>query len=293
MGPTSVDPRLGRSIPKSAQGDRRRRTGLGGESARIETFDEVTEGDRRVRSETDRGCDPVHDLGGTDPGTRCEIGHRDRRATPLGESVTVGVDHQRHMHIGRLRVPEEALQMDLSRGRRQQIVPAHHLGDTLGSVIDDDGEVVRRDPVVSTQDDVVDQPAEPAVDHVVDVDLMSIRAQPECGASPLATPVRAFAGGEIAARARIRAWRTVRCGSGGFDLVADLAARAVALVDEIAGGEVVDRSVVASKALTLADDGTVPVDADGGEIVELRLLDSDVCLTSIEVLHADDEFATA
>jgi len=85
----------------------------------------------------------------------------------------------------------------------------------------------------------------------------------------------------------------VRCGRGSFDLVTDLAARAVALVDETTGGEVVDRSVVASEALALAEDGTVPVDADGGEIVELRLLDSDVRLMSIEVFHADDEVVAA
>ena len=51
----------------------------------------------------------------------------------------------------------------------------------------------------------------------------------------------------------------------------DLTACAVALVDETPGGEVVDRRLVASEPLALADDGTVPVDADGGEIVELGL----------------------
>ena len=246
-----------------------------------------------MRSETERRCDPGHDLSRTDPSPFCEIGHRDRRATSLREAVTVGVDHQRYVQVGRLRIAEEMLQVDLPRGGRQQIVASYHLGDTLGSVIDDDGEVVRRDPVVSSQYDVVDPPGEPAVDHVVDGNLAPIGAQSHCRAPSLTEPIRALDGGEISARARIRTRGAVRSLRRRLDLVANLAAGAIALVDETAGREIVDRSVVASEAFALADDGTVPVDPDGAKIVELRLLDPDVRLVPIEVFHTHDEVVTA
>ena len=45
--------------------------------------------------------------------------------------------------------------MHLARGHVLQVVPANHLSNALQVIVDDDGKVVGRNPVVSNQHDVI------------------------------------------------------------------------------------------------------------------------------------------
>ncbi len=76
---------------------------------------------------------------------------------PLGQTLTVGTQHQRHVARTRgSREPQESLQQDLAGRGRQEVVPPHHLVDTLIRVVDDHGQVVGRHAVAPTQHEVVD-----------------------------------------------------------------------------------------------------------------------------------------
>ena len=179
--------------------------------------------------------------------------------------------------------------MNLTGSRRQQIVAAHDLGHALRGVIDHHGKVVRGDAIVASQHDVVDQPGSRSVNDIVEHDLFAIGAQPQCWRPSVALSLRTLGASEVTAGPRIRTGWTVRRVRGRFDLLADLAARAETLVDEIACGEVVDRRVIPLEALALANNGTVPVDAERGEVGELRSFGVDARLMTIEVFHPDDE----
>ena len=60
------------------------------------------------------------------------------------------------MGVRGLRQAEHAAQMDLSGRRQQQVVASDDLFDTLVRVVDDHCEVVGRNAVVATEDDIVD-----------------------------------------------------------------------------------------------------------------------------------------
>ena len=184
---------------------------------------------------------------------------------------------------------EQLLQMDLTGGRRQQIVTANHLRHPLGCVVDDDGKVVRGDTVVAPQDHVVDHTGDSAVHTIVELDLVSIRAQSQRRRAPVDPTGGEVAHGEFSTGSRVRPGRSVGCVRSGFDVVADLSASAEALVDEVASGKLCDRCFVSFEPLALADHFTVPVDPEHLEITELRHLELLAGLVKIEVFHPDDE----
>ena len=173
----------------------------------------------------------------------------------------------------------------------QEVVAADDLGDTLGSVVDDDGEVVRGDAVVALQDDIVDRSAEAAGDEVVDLVPLAIGAQPQCGPTtltdapvplgsrqqPAGSGIRHL--GHIAMRCERRPRGSRRTG-------------AEALVDAVLAAKVGDGVEVALEALALAHDVTVGPHPERGQLGELPGLVLGGRRESVEILHAHPPVAT-
>ena len=65
-----------------------------------------------------------------------------RRPVALGKAAAILVGDQRVVEIGRLGQAEQDLQQALGRGRRAQILAAHHQGDARRRIVDDAGEMI-------------------------------------------------------------------------------------------------------------------------------------------------------
>jgi hypothetical protein len=179
---------------------------------------------------------------------------------------TVLIEHQRDVRIRRLRIAEQPRQIGLPRRRRQQVVTAHHLVDARSGVIHHHRKVVRRHPVAASDHEIVDGAGVVAVQQVVDGVHDGIGAQPQrrwppCFAAPLFT----FGVSEVAARARIRALRSVRC----LWRLRDIPSGAETFVQVTAVGQFVHYIVVALWMFGLPFDRPVPSHADRRQIREL------------------------
>src|SRR5205814_10619852 len=60
------------------------------------------------------------------------------------------------MKIRRYRAAESLQQQDLARRRRDQVRSAHDVGHALQIVVDDDGELIREQPVGAPHDKIAD-----------------------------------------------------------------------------------------------------------------------------------------
>lgn len=67
-----------------------------------------------------------------------------RVAVTLGESPAIWADHQWHMSELRWRQPKLAVDEQLPRRRRNEIIAAHDMRDSVGSVVDHDRELIGR-----------------------------------------------------------------------------------------------------------------------------------------------------
>ena len=213
-----------------------------------------------------------------------QVGERDG-AVALGQPLAIGTDDQRDVDVPHGRQAEQALQVDLPRRRGEQVVAAHDDVDALGGVVDHDGEVVRRHAVVAAQHDVVGGAGDrPGTDRRrTSTGSAAARRRSAGGRARRVSPRDLL--GEVTARLRVGADGTVR-GRRGLE---DLPSRAVALVDEACRAQRGDGVLVAVEALALADHGTVPVDADRGQVGELARLVGRRGVGPVEILHPHDE----
>ncbi len=208
----------------------------------------------------------------------------------LGQSGTIGGEHERYMGVARDRQTEQPVQFDLPWCRGQQIVAADHFGDALGGIVDDHGEVVRGHPVVALQHDIVGTSGLRTTDPVVERHGPAVTEQPQrrtpTGTTMCLTPTVA----QVAAGARIPALGIgpLRC----LGRQADLASGAVALVHEAVGTQTVDGISVQPETLRLAHDVAIPIDADAAQRGELIGLVLQRRRHPIEVFHAHDEATT-
>jgi hypothetical protein len=76
-------------------------------------------------------------------------------AMSLGEAVTVRPEDKWHMRVRQRGEGELSAKPHLARRGQQEVIGAHHLPDTLRGIIDDNGQVVGENPVVSNQDQIV------------------------------------------------------------------------------------------------------------------------------------------
>src|SRR5450631_1780893 len=75
-------------------------------------------------------------------GSRNRIMPRAGRPGLLGELFAACVDRDRQMQVARRRQGEEPLQVNLARGRIEQVRPPDYVGDTLVRIVHDDRELV-------------------------------------------------------------------------------------------------------------------------------------------------------
>ena len=75
---------------------------------------------------------------------------------PLREPLAVLADDERDVREPGRRERERAVEQELSGGRGEEIVAAHDVRDLHRRVVDDDRELVRRDPVGAGDDEVAD-----------------------------------------------------------------------------------------------------------------------------------------
>ena len=73
---------------------------------------------------------------------------------PLGESPAVGADDERDVGERAAEQAERPVQQQLPRRRGDEVVAANDVGDAVGRVIDDDGELVGRRAVRLPDDEV-------------------------------------------------------------------------------------------------------------------------------------------
>ena len=182
---------------------------------------------------------------------------------------------------------EEFGKTGLPRGRGGEVVPADHLGDPTGRIVDDDGKVVGEHAVTAPEHDVVDRCRDRAEQSVGHGDLPVLRAQPQ-GRSPArggqgGPRLGALLLGEVAARARIRPRWGVRGGGGLLDVLA----RAVAFVDESRLIETGDRLSVDVETRGLDEGVVVGHDPEVGEHRPLGLRRARP--DPVEVLDAPEE----
>ncbi len=90
------------------------------------------------------------------------------------------------MMIGRLRQPEQRLEEPVDTGRPEQILPAHHVGDALQSVVENGGEVIAGRRFLARKHDVAPQLRRGGDDA-------GLAARPGAGLGPGQAPARATA----------------------------------------------------------------------------------------------------
>ena len=74
----------------------------------------------------------------------------------LGKLLARGIGSNGQVQVARLRQAEQPLQMDLARGRIDQVRAAHHVGDALRRVVHHHRELVGEHAVGAPQHEITD-----------------------------------------------------------------------------------------------------------------------------------------
>ena len=213
----------------------------------------------------------------------------------LGEPFAVGAEDQAVVAIRRFGQPQQCLQQALHMRRLEQVGPAHHFGDALRRIVDDDGEVIADALFLAPDDDVA------AGERVGDLCARqrigpAERPGQREGGGDVEPPGMGFgchARGalgvtEVAAGAGIDdAARAVRGTGGG----GDIGAAAEARIFETHGAQPVERRVVHRAACRLAHDRPVPIDAEPCQVIVDRRLEFGAAARVVDVLDAQAELA--
>jgi hypothetical protein len=217
---------------------------------------------------------------------------------PLGESLAVLAHHQRDVGKPRHREPQRPEEQHLARRGRKQVVPANHLGDPHGRVVDRDGELVGGHAVGPGHHEIPhrrrDVERARTVKSVVEGDRPLRNPEPP-GRRPANGPGRALLRGEVAAGARI-ARPLVGC-VGRLRRLGDLGAGAEARIGEPGGAQAVERCRVPPAPLRLAIGAErathvrplLPVEAKPAKFVEDAGLEPWTDPGPVQVLDAHDE----
>src|SRR5439155_3464928 len=175
-----------------------------------------------------------------------------RRAGLLRQLLAAGQDRDRVMQIRWRRQPELALQPDLARRRCKQISAAHYMRDLLGSVVDDDRELIGEDAVGALDDEIADVAIQalllPTLQAVVKTHRLA--SNQESPRATLATRRDTIAAGAgipaFAAGAERRGFEFPACAGAGKE--------------PAACSQAVERRLIQRSALVLAYDLTVPLE---------------------------------
>jgi hypothetical protein len=209
----------------------------------------------------------------------------------LGQPRAVGAEHEGHVGVRDVRPAEQRAHVQLARRRLDQIGSAHDLSDLLSCVVHHHGEIVCRGPVVAPYHEVVDDGAVLAAQAVGERHDGCAGAQTQRRRASRALALGPLSGCQLAAGARVitAGRRAVRRRQG----FADLGTGAVAGVQQAVGVQARERCRVVLGALGLAHDRPVPVEAERGEVGQLRVREPGPATRCIEVLDAHDEVRAA
>lgn len=128
-----------------------------------------------------------------------KVGKSDRSMS-FGQTFPVSAENERNVYVLGSPKAEKALEMDMSSRRREQIVTAYDLLDSLQSIVDDDSQIVRRHSVVSLKNEIVDIEMNVTDEDIAHRISFAIRTQPQCGRSPVALPLDPFGRRQFATR---------------------------------------------------------------------------------------------
>src|SRR5215470_4626560 len=176
-----------------------------------------------------------------------------RGAGLLGQFLASLVDGDRMMEIHRRGQLELTLQPDLPRSRRQQVRATYDVGDLLLGIVDDDGELVRKQTVGTFDDEVPGLAGQvlflPALEAIVKADWLRVDAH---------SPGSALAarGDAASASARVDALASdaERC-------LLEILARARARIGYAASYQMVQSDLIPLDALALQLHNSVPFEA--------------------------------
>lgn len=96
----------------------------------------------------------------------------------FGQTFPVTAENEWDVYVLGSPIAEKALEMDMSSRRREQIVTAHDLLDSLQSIVDDDSQIVRRHSVVSLKNEIVDIEMNVTDEDIAHRISFAIRTQP-------------------------------------------------------------------------------------------------------------------
>ena len=203
----------------------------------------------------------------------------------LGQALTVGPKHERHVDPRWAGSAQQVEEVGLAWRDIKEIVTAHHLLDALVGIVHHDREVVGGHSVVATQHDVVRRVGQLAVEAIYDRHDLTSRPKAKGGGPTGRLPRGDLAIGQIATRTQVAARNRVRRGSG----LADLSAAAEAGKGQTALDELGEGRFVLRTPSGLPHDGPVPIETQLGEICELACLVLERAGQRIKVLDAEQE----
>ncbi len=154
-------------------------------------------------------------------------------------------------------------------------------------IVDDDREVVGERAVTAANHEIVDHALDRASQAIVDRDARVAGAHAQRGRAAGFCAPRSLGARQLAAGARVGAVFALAVRGG--RRLADLGARAPALIDESLALKLRERSVVERPALGLALGRPVPVDSDRFEVGELFGDESLPDPARVEILDSNPE----
>jgi hypothetical protein len=184
------------------------------------------------------------------------------------------------VEVARLRITEQALQMDLARGRVDQVRAAHHVGDALLRVVHHNRQLIGNLAVRAIQNEISDLTREILLAQSLDAVRERLRVLPHVEAQcprRLAGRQSGPAGPGIDLRA-VRREPERRIG--------DLAARATAPIR--ARLQLLQRRFIARAAQALIKDRSIPGEPEALEDAQDVVGRAGLCARRVEVLDAQE-----
>ncbi len=202
----------------------------------------------------------------------------------LGEFAALGIQRNRDVGIAWRGAAEQVLEMDLPRGRVEQIRAAHDVCDALFAVVDHHGKLVGIEPVGPPQHEVADVALQhlrdAALDPILETELHGVgtHAQRACSATCETVP----AGAGIHRRA-IRCELSCR--------VRNLGARARAGIDIPCSPQCIERGLIVLAPHALVQNFAIPLKSECFQCAQDGISSAGLGAGLIEVLDPDQPLA--
>jgi hypothetical protein len=207
------------------------------------------------------------------------------RAVALREAVTIGPKHERDVGVGQRREAKLLTKPHLARRGQREVIGPHHLLNTLGGVIDDDGKVVGENPVISNEDQIVHSRFHGATHRVEEAHDSCIGPNPQCRTSTRFSQLLLCMLGELTTGTRVGTIGKRRP-VGGRRRLANLAPSTKTGIGKAKLLQRVDSFDIVVGALRLKDDGPIPIEPECSEVVQLSISEVGTRHRLVEIFHA-------